>query len=269
MATSHTEPPIRSVWVFFALTFGIAWGIVVILIAFQDALEAVLGELSAGHPLFILAVYAPAIAAFSLVLWHGGWTGIRAFLFRLTLWRAHIGWYGVMLVVVPLIFYMGALIGGLPLAPPEPRGLAAMIGLMAFMLVLGPVEEFGWRGYALPLMQRRMTPFWAGLWLGVVWAVWHLPAFYLGGTPQSQWDILPFMVGAVAVSVIVTGFFNAAGGSILVSILFHWQLVLPIWPDAQPWDVVLFIVLAGVVVWVDRRRMFSGQDAATEVMPRR
>ncbi|WP_425482737.1 CPBP family glutamic-type intramembrane protease [Chelativorans xinjiangense] len=41
-----------------------------------------------------------------------------------------------------------------------------MFAATAFMLVLGPVEEFGWRGFALPLLQRRMVPVWAGFVLG-------------------------------------------------------------------------------------------------------
>jgi membrane protease YdiL (CAAX protease family) len=40
---------------------------------------------------------------------------------------------------------------------------------LAQALFLDPIEEFGWRGVALPLMQRKYSPFWAGLILGIVW----------------------------------------------------------------------------------------------------
>jgi hypothetical protein len=139
--------------------------------------------------------------------------------------------------------------------------------MIGFMLILGPVEELGWRGYALPLLQRVMAPVWAGLVVGAVWAVWHVPAFFLSGTPQSAWQVLPFLLGATAVSVILTGFFNAARGSILVTVLFHRQLNMPMWPDAQPWDMYLFALLAVIVVWLKRAEMFRRTGAATEVMP--
>jgi hypothetical protein len=262
------EPSVQSVWVFFALTFTIAWGGMGLTLIFQDAVEAALGPMGPSHPLFILAVWAPAISAILLVLGHGGLPGLRRFLKRLLLWRAPVGWYLLLLIGLPAIPFLGAALSGTltreALVQPPLPDLLAMIG---FMLILGPVEELGWRGYALPLLQRVMAPVWAGLVVGAVWAVWHVPAFFLSGTPQSAWQVLPFLLGATAVSVILTGFFNAARGSILVTVLFHWQLNMPMWPDAQPWDMYLFALLAVIVVWLKRAEMFRRTGAATEVMP--
>lgn len=270
MLTSRAEPSTLSVLAFFGLTFGIAWGVMGLALAFEDVVEAVLGPMRASHPLFILAVWAPAISAILLVLWYGGLPGLRRYLSRLLLWRAPIGWYLLLLIGLPAIYYLGAALGGTltreALAQPP---LAELMALMGFMLILGPMEELGWRGYALPLLQRRLAPVWAGLVVGVAWALWHVPAFFLSGTPQSGWDVMPFLMGATAVSVILTGFFNAARGSILVAILFHWQLNMPMWPDAQPWDMYLFVLLAVLVVWFRRADMFSRAGAVTEVMPAR
>lgn len=268
MSSPATQPPVRSLLAFVGLTFGIAWGVMGLALAFQDAVEAALGPMRASHPLFILAVWAPAISAILLVLWYGGLSGLRRYLSRLLLWRAPIGWYLLLLIGLPAIYYLGAALGGMltreALAQPP---LTELLALMGFMLILGPTEELGWRGYALPLLQHRLAPVWAGLVVGVVWALWHVPAFFLSGTPQSGWDVLPFLMGATAVSVILTGFFNAARGSILVAILFHWQLNMPMWPDAQPWDMYLFVLLAVLVVWFRRADMFSRAGAVTEVMP--
>ena len=62
----------RSLIPFLAITFGLAWASIGLLILFPDEIASVFGELSAKNPLFILAVYAPAIAAFTLVIRHGG-----------------------------------------------------------------------------------------------------------------------------------------------------------------------------------------------------
>ena len=135
------------------------------------------------------------------------------------------------------------------------------------MAIKGPIEEIGWRGLALPMLQRHLAPIWAALLLGGIWAIWHLPAFMLSGTPQSAWALTPFFVGTVALSVIVTPLFNRSRGSILLPALFHLQVINPLWPDAQPYDSGLFVVVAAVVVWLNRGAMFTRKGAATKVVP--
>lgn len=132
-------------------------------------------------------------------------------------------------------------------------------------LAIGPIQEFGWRGVALPLLQHLLAPIWSALVLGSIWALWHVPAFLFSGTPQSNWSLPAFVVGIVALSVILTAMFNAAGGSLLVAVLFHFQTNGPAWPDAQPWDTLAFGVAAIVVVWLNRKAMFTREGAAVEV----
>jgi membrane protease YdiL (CAAX protease family) len=137
---------------------------------------------------------------------------------------------------------------------------------LALALFLGPIEEFGWRGLALPLLQRRFAPVWAGLILGVIWALWHIPALLMSGMPQSNWSIAPYFLGIVAISVILTPFFNAARGSLLVAVLYHFQMMNPIFPDAQPWDNIMFVIAAVIVVWLNRRKMFQREAGVTDVL---
>ena len=58
----------RALLPFFLLTFGIAWGVLALFMAMPDRLTALFGPVSASNPLFILAVWAPAISAVVLVL---------------------------------------------------------------------------------------------------------------------------------------------------------------------------------------------------------
>ncbi|MEM8814253.1 MAG: CPBP family intramembrane glutamic endopeptidase [Pseudomonadota bacterium] len=259
---------IRLLISYLAITFGLAWSAIGLLILFPEPIEAVFGELSASNPLFILAVYAPAIAAFTLVVRQAGLPGLRRYLSRLLLWRVHWCWYVFLLAGSPLLYYGGAALKGNLLSEPFPFSVwYAAIPALAFMLVLGPIEEFGWRGYALPLLQRRCAPLWAGLILGAIWGTWHLPAFFLSGVPQSTWSFLPFFVGSMAVGIIVTPLFNASGGSILLPLLLHWQLNNPVFPDAAPHDTILFVGAAIFVVIIHRKTMFSREGAVTEIVP--
>jgi hypothetical protein len=262
------QVPFTSLAPFLFISFGLAWGILGLFIFLPTPMTAMFGKLSGQHPLFFLAVYAPAIAAFIVVSCRGGTAGSRRFLSRLLLWRCSPAWVAFLIAGIPLVFIGGSALKGNLFKEPFPfASLPAFIAAMFFMAIKGPVEEFGWRGLALPLLQRRLAPIWAGLLLGIIWGFWHLPAFLLSGTPQSAWSFTPFFLGAVAISVIVTRLFNAARGSILLPALFHFQLINPIWPDAQPYDTYLLIAIAVLVVWLNRKTMFSRAGAVTEVIP--
>ncbi len=258
----------RALLAFLALTFAITWGVIGSYIFWPDAMAARFGQISGAHPLFFLATWAPAIAAFTVVVASAGLGGLRRFLSRLLIWRCPAPWWGFILLVIPLVFMAGSLIKGGPLlAPMPPEGVGAMVSVMFMMLLLGPIEEFGWRGVAQPLLQRHIAPFWAGVLIGAIWGVWHLPAFYLAGVVFAEWSFLPFFIGNITLAVLVTPIFNAARGSLLLPMLFHWQLINPFWPDAQPWDTWILVGVAAIVVWWKRDMMFMREGAVTEVIP--
>lgn len=260
--------PFISLVPFLLIAFGLAWGILALFIFLPNQMTEIFGELTGQHPLFFLAVYAPAIAAFIIVTYNAGIGGLRRYLSRLLLWRCSQAWYAFLIVGIPLLFYGGsAWKGNLFTEPfPFPSFQSLLIALL-LAAIKGPIEEFGWRGLALPLLQRKLAPIWAALILGIVWGFWHLPAFLLSGTQQSAWSFTPFFAGTVTISLIVTALFNASRGSILLPALMHFQLMNPIWPDAQPYDTYLLVGAAVLVVWFNRKAMFSREGAVTEVIP--
>lgn len=259
---------LRTLAPFLGLSFGLTWGLAALLILFPGPIEAIFGQLGYTNPLFILAVYAPGIAGVLLVWWHHGVRGLGRFFGRLALWRMPIAWWAFLIVGIPVLFYMGALLKGTASAPFPFDPWIALLPALLTTLFVGPVgEEFGWRGLALPLLQRRFAPIWSSLILGVIWGLWHVPAFFLSGTPQSSWSMPAFLFGAVALTVILTPMFNAARGSLLIPVLFHFQLNGPAWPDAQPWDALTFGAAAVAVVWLNRKTMFTREGAITDVVP--
>jgi membrane protease YdiL (CAAX protease family) len=251
---------------FFLATFALSWGLGVLMVVFIDQVEAVFGPMGYTNPVFILVVWGPGIVGLSLVARHHGVHGLRRFLARLRLWRMSRTWWLVLVVGMPAVFYAGAaakgtLDEGFPFSP-----WYGVVPALLPALLIGPVEELGWRGVALPLLQRRFAPLWSALILGVVAAVWHTPAFLMSGTKQSAWSFGPFFLGVVAISVILTAMFNAARGSLLVAVIFHAQMNGPAWPDAQPWDMYAFAVVAVLVVLLNRRTMLARGSGATDVL---
>ncbi|TDT41354.1 hypothetical protein DES49_1437 [Halospina denitrificans] len=253
---------------FVLVTFLITWSITGFYIVFNDLAAGLLGQISGTHPLFFLAVWAPAIAAVAVILHRRGMIGLKHYLRRLGIWRIPAGWLLFILVGMPGVFFLGAFIKGAPLqAPIFSDGAAAVLMVMAIMLVLGPVEELGWRGLALPVLQRHMAPVWAAILIGAVWGVWHLPAFYLSGVIHSGWGFAPFFIGNICLSLIVTPIFNRTGGSILWPMLYHYQLINPLWPDAQPYDTYLLVGVSVLILVFWREEMFSNKNASTVVIP--
>ena len=84
--------PFSSLLPFLLITFGLAWGIFGLFIFFTDPVVRIFGEISGRHPLFILSVYAPAIAGIAVVALSAGIDGVRSLLSRLFLWRCSLGW---------------------------------------------------------------------------------------------------------------------------------------------------------------------------------
>ena len=85
----------------------------------------------------------------------------------------------------------------------------------------GISEEFGWRGYALPRLQAKWNALVSSIVLGAVWAVWHLPLWFVAGSSQQGSSFWLFLANLVLLSVLYTWLFNNARGSTLVAVVFH------------------------------------------------
>jgi hypothetical protein len=52
----------------------------------------------------------------------------------------------------------------------------------------------------------------------------------------------------------------------LIAYLYHFQMMNPIFPDAEPWDNFLFIIAAVIIVWLNRRTMSQRGSGVTDVL---
>jgi membrane protease YdiL (CAAX protease family) len=97
--------------------------------------------------------------------------------------------------------------------------LVQILTLLGPNLLGGPLgEEAGWRGYALPRLQRRFSPLAAALILGFLWANWHLPLMLAHVYNVSWWQ---FVLLTMAVSVFLSFGFNKSGGSTFCAVIVH------------------------------------------------
>jgi membrane protease YdiL (CAAX protease family) len=167
----------------------------------------------------LVALFGPAAAAV-ITAALGGRQELGDLCTRVTFWRVPIRWY-VLALFLPLpittlasvLEYLWGAHGTMQFQP------ISALGIMVFVLVVG--EEVGWRGFALPRLLARFGPWSASAILGVLWALWHLPLFYLAGMPQFGHPVVPFFGYTFALSIILTVLAQNTQGSVVIATLFH------------------------------------------------
>jgi CAAX protease family protein len=238
--TNKTPSQRSEIAKFLAITFSITWGMGVLLVIFGDGMAARFGEFDMAGNVFWkafyhVAVYAPGVAALTLIGGQNGLRGLRAFGARILKWKVPGRWYAIAAVGV-LLPAVGGRVVYVWLSPDATfypylhettsAGSLVLWAVLNFVDDPGPVEELGWRGYALPMLQRRFNALTATLILGVVWSIWHLPAFYLGSMNQSTMNFVAYMIFMTSFSVLMTVVYNGTRGSVLLPMLMHWLLNL-------------------------------------------
>src|SRR4051794_24486469 len=162
---------------FFLFTFALTWTCFFTAVALAGGSLAVLVS-----PLVLLGTFAPSLVALALTASENGRPGVEALLQRLFQWRVGLRWYVFALSYMAAVKLTVALadrmiLGAWPgFGPPSPSLI------LPALLLSTPVqsgEEIGWRGYALPRMAERSGFARASVLLGVIWAAWHLPLFFL------------------------------------------------------------------------------------------
>ena len=215
--------------------------------------------------------FGPALAALAVTALAGGRRAVLDLLRQLTRWRAGARWYLAALsplALTPLASLLAVAAG----APSPDVDLSATVTgvpvlLLTTLVVVGLFEELGWRGYALPRLQRRHPPLTSALVLGAIWLLWHLPE--LVSDPTGQRPVLPFAVTVLAQSVILTWLYGSTEAGLPLAMTFHAaadtaaRLVLTSFDDAAHllvwwWAAGLYVLGAGVLV----RRTAAGLPSA-------
>ena len=131
-------------------------------------------------------------------------------------------------VVATLIVWLGyALYTGQPLFDLVAElSITGVVVMFVDSLIRGPLgEELGWRGYLQNELNKRFSLLKASLIVGVIWAVWHLPLWFISGYQGLDllFYIVSFTVGLIAFSVII-GFVYGRGRNLIYAILLHQML---------------------------------------------
>ena len=175
-----TKHPVAT---YFAITFAVSWGGLLLVIGGPRGIPGTPEQFETLLPFAVLAMLAgPSVAGIVLTGLVYGRAGFREVLSRLLMWRVGARWYAVALLTAPLVFT--AVLLALSLTSPvflpgiltTSDKASLLLSGIAGALVVGFCEELGWTGFAVPRLRLRYGVFATGLIVGVLWGAWH----YLG-----------------------------------------------------------------------------------------
>jgi membrane protease YdiL (CAAX protease family) len=213
-----TESPSRAKWrdaisrhelvTFFLLAFLLSW--------YPWFLALAQGRASGPNPL------GPLVAALIVTGLVEGWPGIRALLGRIVQIRIGLRWYAVVfglpVALCAVALAIMAALGQVTALPNTAAWRELPDRFLFIFLFIGLGEEPGWRGFALPRLQKKNSPLIASLILAPIWALWHLP---LMGNEFPPAVIPAFLISLLGGTILQTWLFNRTKGSVFAQMLFH------------------------------------------------
>lgn len=182
--------------------------------------------------LHLLGSLGPAMSAFCMAWLRDGRRGAGQLAAAVMHWRVGWAWW-LAAVVGPFLALLiaqmfvsimgGAVALGVISGSREYPDLPFPVYAVAVLVFYGFGEEIGWRGFALPCLQRRFHPFVATLAVTAIWALWHAPLFFFtpGMMSLGLGGAAGWLFSLVTGSFLLTLLHNRTGGSVLIVACFH------------------------------------------------
>lgn len=251
-------------WVYLAVAVGGTWAFWLAAIVLDVSFDSAVGLV-----LLLAGLATPGVAGIVFVYLVYDERGRADFWNRIThLRRVGLRWLLVILLaplgISVLAGVLDLLLGGA--GPTWGEGVTefavnplAILPALFFATLPPILEELGWRGYALDRLQLTWSALAASLILGVVWALWHLPLFFIEGSYQHDavgfgtTGFWLFMTGIVALSAVFTWIYNNTERSISGIIVLHgwvnFTAEIIVVPDPHYYGLWFVLAAAIVAIW--------------------
>ena len=207
---------------FFVLTYLLSWlwfGAAAYLLRSAGSNASGIGGL-----VFLPGVIMPALVAIAMTARWEGRVAVWQLLGGIFRWRVSIWWYGFAVGYMMAIKLAGAVVYRLafsvwPVFTPVPWYFIAVALLVSTPIQAG--EEIGWRAYALPRLTKRFGLSAASIILGVIWAAWHLPFFFIPGGDNTGQSFPVYVIAVIGISVAMAWLYWKTNQSLLLVMLMH------------------------------------------------
>ena len=267
MATIKSFIKRHPVLTYFALTFAISWGGVLILGA-PYGMPTTSEQFEKVWPIvFIPYFLGPSLVGLLMTGLVNGKAGFRELVSRFLKWRVGFLWYMIAILTAPLLVTLILL--ALSLASPvflpaifttaDKFGLI-LLGIMVGLIFGGIMEELGWTGFAVPTLMLRYNILTTGFIVGFLWGAWHfLPTFWGSGDPSGALSLslfLPpclFYIGVLPAYRVLMVWVYSRTGSLLVNMLMHMSITAStlfiLSPAARGIPLMIYYLILTVAMW--------------------
>lgn len=145
-------------------------------------------------------------------------------------------------------------------------GVSALIPI----LLASVIEEIGWRGYGEDAIASKCSWFKESIIFGIVWALWHLPLFWIEGSYHFGLKelgigyVLNFLISVIPLGFLTTWVYVKNNRSMLACIIFHlfvntMQEKIAMTPETKCVETIV-VTLAAVIVVLANRKMFFEKE---------
>ena len=121
------------------------------------------------------------------------------------------------------------------------------------MIIGGGIEEIGWRGLLQPELEKKYSHIIAAVSVGIIWAVWHLPLWFINGTNQQKMNFLWFCINTIMLSFFI-GSVTYISQSIFMAIIAHasinafWEVMAATDKILPSIILMIFVIIVTMVI---------------------
>jgi uncharacterized protein len=263
METNDNAPrdrSLRSMGLYLFVAFGMAW--VLWLVGWLITQQKFSLPL---FPVLVVGSFGPFVGALVVTLREGGLRHALRFFARV--FELRMGWavFLVSFFLLPIFAVIVELAHAkFTHTPPHFTMTLSEAPLSyLFLFVIGGTlaEEFGWSLFSDQL-DGVLTLKSSTFLLGVIWAVWHLPLFFIvtPGAIQGYTPFYIFLIATVAMRFLFAWAYHRGGNSVLSNMLFHTAAnmaysiaaVAPAPDDMSTgrlWMFAALTIVSAVVLW--------------------
>ncbi len=197
-----------------------------------------LGKLSPSSPLFALCIagftfvgYTPTLSALLVAGLFPGGGGAGSVLRQVRTWRVGVGWYAIAVFGPAVLFLLdeavALVLGGSPpqhwiVLPPVSGFFPGSLFFSVMGVLAGTIgEEFGWRGFAQPRLQKRYGALKASILIGLVWGTFHLWILPICHCMSLTEVLVTQYFRLIATAVIYAWIYNSTKGSLFLVMVAH------------------------------------------------